>query len=141
MAKPAKNVVITNVSIDRDLLARLTAEAEARVLGRNFLINEAIRRFLDSLIPVPDLIQQKEEANEEKRLPHGAGDFYRYLGGHGMQSASDATPSSNPTGDSTGLHGGAGRSESEGSGIHVALPTATGTSEGGLHTGEAGTPA
>lgn len=132
--------VSTAIKIRKDLLDRLTAEAEARVLGRNLMINMAIERFLDSLIPVYDLTKRKE-ANEEERLPHGAGDFYRYLGGYGMQSASDPTTGSYSTGDSTGLHGGAGRSESEGTGIHVALPTATDASEGGLHTGEAGAPA
>jgi predicted transcriptional regulator len=40
--------VATTVRISSDLLARLTAEAERRMIGRSLLVEHAIRTWLDT---------------------------------------------------------------------------------------------
>lgn len=45
----------TQIRLDRDLLDRLHAEADARDLSVNFLIVAAIKDFLPRLIPAEEL--------------------------------------------------------------------------------------
>ena len=44
--------IATAVRLPPDLLARLDAVCEERVVSRNLVITKALERFLDSLVPL-----------------------------------------------------------------------------------------
>lgn len=72
--------VSTAIKIDRDLLDRLKQEADSRVLGRNLMINMAIKRFLDELIPIDHLTRREGNHAQIQGEPLGS-TFDNYLGG------------------------------------------------------------
>lgn len=61
------------VLVDADLVKRLDTEADARVVGRRFLAEALLRKGLDQLPPVADLLSQPPAAPEpEPALRDGA---------------------------------------------------------------------
>lgn len=85
--------VSTAIKIDRELLDRLKQAADERCLGRNLMINMAVTRFLDSLIPI-DQLTKKEGNNEQAEEVPARGAFDRYIdGATGMhRAATSPTP-------------------------------------------------
>jgi len=85
--------VSTAIKIDRELLGRLRMAADERCLGRNLMINMAIERFLNSLIPI-DQLTKKEGNDEQVEEVPARGAFDRYIdGATGMhRTATSPTP-------------------------------------------------
>jgi len=54
MNEPRKRRTSTAIRLDPDLAARLTVAAEERDVSVNWLVNRAVARFLDKLIPAAD---------------------------------------------------------------------------------------
>lgn len=59
MSKPDRKSV--SFTLREDLVGRLDAEADARVVGRNLLVEKALEGYLDALPPLdlPDVVPSR----------------------------------------------------------------------------------
>lgn len=62
MPLPNRDRTSVSFSIDKELIARLDTEAEARVVGRNLLVEKALEFYLDRL---PDVRVDAEDRPSE----------------------------------------------------------------------------
>lgn len=121
------NWISTSVKIDEEILDALNREADDRVIGRNLLINMALKRFLDNLIPIEQATKEKEADNEkaanEDRWTYG-NRFSRYLVGSGVPSGTpEGEP--NPSSSTTGVSGGDDGPDPECPGVRMDVSGAT----------------
>lgn len=74
MSRPRQydNRTTTAIRFPAELHERLQHEAEVRELSMNWLVNRAVERFLDDLIPVEEFVLTRSE--QTRHNSHTAGD-------------------------------------------------------------------